>query len=208
MSLKTHITADALTLFTRNGIKRVSMDDVARKAGVSKRTLYEFFRDKETLLIEVLREISKPFTEHFQLLERMPGTALEIMLLFHERMIERQMLLCSDFLEDLRRYPEALKVLLESKRLFLERIAGLLKRGEQEHVFMSGINYDMLSILAHERIQSPASEAYAGYTRKEVHNTVFFIFLRGICTDTGRDILEKFVLKKRYGHKLSNQWQT
>ncbi|MDR0743462.1 MAG: TetR/AcrR family transcriptional regulator [Tannerella sp.] len=199
MSLKTHITTNAVSLFARNGIRRVSMDDVARKANVSKRTLYDFFKDKEALLIEVLKEIRKPFIEYFSVWERRPDTALEIILLFNEKMIEKPTVLCDNFFEDVMRYPEALKILLEGKRLFLEKVVELLKRGEKEHVFMSDINYDIISLFFQKQMPSAGtSEVYARYTHEEVHNTLFFIFLRGICTDTGRDILDKFVVKKKY----------
>jgi AcrR family transcriptional regulator len=206
MFLKIHITTNAVSLFARNGVKRVSMDDVARKANVSKRTLYDFFKDKETLLIEVLNEMRKAYTEHFLVLEKRPVTALEFMLLFNERMTEKPIFLCDDFFEDVNRYPEALKVLLEGKRLFLKKIGELLKRGEKEGVFISGINYEIISLLAQKQMQSlGASEVFSKYTHEEVHNTIFFIFLRGICTDAGRDILDKFVIKKKYGEMPVNK---
>jgi AcrR family transcriptional regulator len=208
MSLKTHITTSAVSLFARNGIKRVSMDDVARKANVSKRTLYDFFKDKEALLIEVLDEICKPFAEYFSASEKRPDTALEVILLLNERMIEHPTLLCDDFFEDINRYPGALKILLERKRLFLKKMVELLKRGEKERVFMSDINYDIISLVAQKQIQSPdTSGVFAKYTHEEVHDTLFFIFLRGICTDTGRDILDRFVVKKKYRNLSGNKLQ-
>ncbi|MDR1222872.1 MAG: TetR/AcrR family transcriptional regulator [Tannerella sp.] len=207
MSLKTHIATNAVSLFARNGIKHVSMDDVARKANVSKRTLYDFFKDKEALLIEVLKEIRKPFTEYFLASEKRPGTALEVILLLNERMVENPTLLCDDFFEDVKRFPEALKVLLEGKQLFLKKLVELLKRGEKERVFMSDINYDIISLLAQKQMQSPdMSDVFAKYTHEEVHNTLFFIFLRGICTDTGRDILDRFVVKKRFRDMSGNKF--
>ena len=50
--IKEQIINTAFDLFSQYGIKSVSMDDVAKAAGISKRTLYESFEDKETLLIE------------------------------------------------------------------------------------------------------------------------------------------------------------
>lgn len=183
------------------------MDDVARKANVSKRTLYDFFKDKEALLIEVLNEIRKPFTEYFLASEKRPGTALEVILMFNERMVENPTLLCDDFFEDVKRFPEALKVLLEGKHIFLKKLVELLKRGEKERVFMSDINYDIISLLAQKQMQSPdMSDVFAKYTHEEVHNTLFFIFLRGICTDTGRDILDQFVVKKRFRDMSGNKF--
>jgi AcrR family transcriptional regulator len=41
-------------LYHRYGIKSVTMDDVAKQLGISKKTVYEFFKDKEDLLKQVL----------------------------------------------------------------------------------------------------------------------------------------------------------
>jgi len=204
MSLKSHITAVAIELFSRNGIKRVSMDDVARKANVSKRTLYDFFRDKESLLIEMLNQMSEPYVEYIGTLEKQSNKALEIMLLFNEKLMEGPVWLCDDFLEDIKRYPVAFQVLLEGKRLFLNKTVELLRQGAKEGVFMDDINYDIISMLVQKQMNKlEPSKIYAKYTHEEVHNTMLFIFLRGICTDAGRSILDKYIIKKRYGKGLA-----
>ena len=199
MPLKDHITTVATNLFSRSGIKRVSMDDVARKANVSKRTLYEFFNDKESLLIGVLDKVREPFVEQIDLVDKSETTALEALLLLNEKIMEKPVWFCEDFFDDILRYPNALKELSESKRKFLLKIIELLKRGEKESVFMSDVNYDILSLMAQQQFsKSEPSPIYTKFTHEEVHNTVSLIFIRGICTDTGREILEKFLLKKKY----------
>ena len=204
MPLKDHIVVVATNLFSRNGIKRVSMDDVARKANVSKRTLYEFFKDKETLLIEVLRKMREPFFEYITLMNKNEGTALEKLLLFNEKVMENPVWLCDDFFEDIKRYPNAIKVLTESKRRLLSIIIEILKRGEKEAVFVSDVNYDIISLMAHQQFsKSEPSPMYTKHTHEEVHNTFFLIFIRGICTDNGREILEKYLLKKKYKEKFA-----
>ena len=50
MTQKERIVAQAMQMFVSQGIKSVRMDDIARQLGVSKRTLYELFGDKESLL--------------------------------------------------------------------------------------------------------------------------------------------------------------
>ena len=199
MPLKNNITAAATNLFSRSGIKRISMDDVARKANVSKRTLYEFFKDKEALLIGVLENLREPFAEHFELLDSSTGTALDILLLFYEKIMERPVWLCDDFFNDIIRYPNAFKALLDNKRKFMAKIIELMKRGEKEGVFVSDVNYDIISLMTQQHLsRSEPSDIYTKYTHEEVHNTIFYIFIRGICTDTGREILENFVLKMKY----------
>jgi AcrR family transcriptional regulator len=52
------IAAAALVLFVRDGYERTSVDAIAAEAGVSKRTVYSHYGDKESLFLLVLRETS------------------------------------------------------------------------------------------------------------------------------------------------------
>ena len=49
------ITSD---IITRNGIRAARVDEIARAAGISKRTLYEMFADKTTLIYRCLEQLS------------------------------------------------------------------------------------------------------------------------------------------------------
>ena len=50
------IRTAALHLFERDGFARTSMDAIAAAAGVSKRTIYNHYADKETLFLSVVRD--------------------------------------------------------------------------------------------------------------------------------------------------------
>ena len=50
IALKERIMEAAMMLFRERGIKAVKMDDIAQHLGISKRTLYEIYEDKEKLL--------------------------------------------------------------------------------------------------------------------------------------------------------------
>ena len=54
LELRERIIDTALNSFATHGIKSITMDDIAAALGISKRTLYEVFSDKETLLMECL----------------------------------------------------------------------------------------------------------------------------------------------------------
>ena len=56
---KERILTYAIRNFSRNGIRNVKMDDIASALGMSKRTLYQLFKDKENLLIECFRYSQK-----------------------------------------------------------------------------------------------------------------------------------------------------
>ena len=57
--LKERILEQAGKLFYLYGIKNVSMDDLASTLGVSKRTIYENFKDKEDILNSFLMSVKE-----------------------------------------------------------------------------------------------------------------------------------------------------
>lgn len=56
---KGRIIDQAMQMFVSQGIKSVRMDDIAQQLGVSKRTLYEMFGDKEGLLYLAMERYSE-----------------------------------------------------------------------------------------------------------------------------------------------------
>lgn len=63
--VRNQILEEADALYTRYGLKSVSMDDVARKVGISKKTLYQHFAKKEDLIKVVMQCNYEQDLEHF-----------------------------------------------------------------------------------------------------------------------------------------------
>ncbi len=61
---RTAIDCAARAVFGREGYIRASMDSIAAEAGVSKRTIYNHFQDKEQLLLSVLQESTQAVAAH------------------------------------------------------------------------------------------------------------------------------------------------
>jgi TetR/AcrR family transcriptional regulator, mexJK operon transcriptional repressor len=59
------IAAAALTLFARDGYARTSVDAIAAEAGVSKRTVYSHYGDKENLFLQVIQETFMGMRDNF-----------------------------------------------------------------------------------------------------------------------------------------------
>lgn len=73
------LAAAALDLFVERGFAATRLDDVAKRAGVSKGTLYLYFDSKEELFKTVIREgYLAPLAEAEQLLTAFNGTAEEL----------------------------------------------------------------------------------------------------------------------------------
>jgi len=54
------ILSAALEEFSARGFEATRLDDVARRAGIAKGTIYLYFRDKETLFQELVRDMLSP----------------------------------------------------------------------------------------------------------------------------------------------------
>ncbi len=50
-----HIVEAAMRLFTRYGVKRTSMNDIAAEAGISRQTLYNVFANKDAVMQATIR---------------------------------------------------------------------------------------------------------------------------------------------------------
>ena len=53
--IKNNILQKVTALFFRYGIKSVTMDDIARELGMSKKTLYQFFENKNDLITQMFQ---------------------------------------------------------------------------------------------------------------------------------------------------------
>ena len=173
MVIKEQIMLTAFDLFSEHGIKNVSMDDIAHNASISKRTLYELFEDKETLLTEC---INLSYTKM--------------------RLMKRPRWFNRKFYDDLKRYPKALQKTEEEKSRFLKKCIKLLSRGAKEGVFQPNINFEIVALLAKEQAKMiRPSKALSNHSVSEVFNTILYTFLRGISTEKGIAILDRYLLK-------------
>jgi AcrR family transcriptional regulator len=73
------IVRAALEVFVREGYARASVDAIAASAGVSKRTIYDYFGDKEQLFLSTLQETKEAQAAAFhELLDRTLGQVDDI----------------------------------------------------------------------------------------------------------------------------------
>lgn len=193
---KEQVMTTALDLFSQYGIKSVSMDDIARNMSISKRTLYEFFDDKENLLQEAIKFHNNAMRTILSDLEKGPYTALDVVVLFYEEFMKRPRWYNRKYYDDLKRYPKAVEQAEKDKADFTKRCIKLLNRGAKEGVFDKDVNIEILALLAKEQLKMiRPSKTFLNHSVAEVFKTVLFTFLRGICTEKGLAILERYALK-------------
>ena len=51
-SIKNKIISESIDLFMKYGLRSVTMDDIAKHLGMSKKTIYQLFKDKEDIIVQ------------------------------------------------------------------------------------------------------------------------------------------------------------
>ncbi|MEG1543497.1 MAG: TetR/AcrR family transcriptional regulator [Tannerellaceae bacterium] len=197
--IKEEIVQTAFDLFSQYGIKSVSMDDIARNMSISKRTLYACFEDKEALLITGINFNYLQLLSFLEMLEKEPLSVLEVILLFYQEVMKNPRWYSRKFYDDLKRYPKALQSKEVCKEQFAKKCMFLFARGVKEEVFQPGVNFDILTVLVKEQAKMiHPSRAFLNHSAQEVYYTMLLTFLRGISTEKGQAILEKYTMKKTF----------
>jgi AcrR family transcriptional regulator len=188
------------TLFKKYGIKSVTMDDVSRELGISKKTLYTFFKDKSDLVEQVLK---LEFEEKScSLKESMSNKANALEELFEYYKLQIKMLSSQklNFIYDLKKYYPSLfeKFNFYKKELMFDRVKENLIRGKDEGLYRKDLNEDIISRLHIARIESLRNSDL--FSHDELISPTFFAeafkyHVYAIVSNKGREIINENIDK-------------
>lgn len=195
--LKQRIVEIASELFHTFGLKTVSMDDIAKKAGISKRTLYETFSSKDELLTTCLSETeSRQLVRLRDILEDENNDFVDII-------VKILCLLSRDlrkinplFFQDLDRYNfrmafESQKVSRQTRR---DGFLRLLRRGVDEGYIRPDIDLSLTVDIFMSK--SPSIKGFFQTSSHRIDNVLenmYLIHFRGISTVKGITRIDEVV---------------
>lgn len=198
LSLKDRIVEESILAFASRGIKAVKMDDIARSLGISKRTLYELYSNKEELLIEVLTRSKAQKLEEEQHMYDQSHNVMDMVLTLYYMRMEELNKVNPLFFSDLVKYPRLMRLLNEDREERHMRFMEFLNRGIREGYFRSDVNYAVVTrILEGMSDYVITQRLYQQFSFDEIFYNVLFVMLRGFCTQKGIDVLEDFFKKKK-----------
>jgi TetR/AcrR family transcriptional regulator, cholesterol catabolism regulator len=193
-------------LYMKYGIKSITMDDVARELGISKKTLYQFVTDKDDLVGKFIdnemalrqEEICKCFGKGFNSIEEL----FEISI-FMNKLIRDQ----NPTTEyDLKKYyPQHYQKTVKARREGIYSYILLnLKKGIKEGLYRKEMNKDVIAKLYLWR--SDNTNLNDLFTVQEFGSIKLFVELlsyhiRGIATEKGILVLEKKVKELENAYK-------
>ena len=187
----------ASKLFLTKGIKCVRMDDIAHELGVSKRTIYEHFADKDqllrTCLVHLHRYTSDKVLEHLRANSR---NTLDVILTMYEVYFAIMNRVNRQFFIDLQKLPDINQNNDRRERLNLHKFRRLMRQGIEEGLFLEDINLDVLAYILHHDLKLITLEQrFENQSPEELGKAFILFYLRGIATEKGQKIIEEFIDK-------------
>jgi len=191
------ILATSLELFYKYGIKRVTMDDIAKELGMSKKTIYQFYKEKDDLVNQLCETEMLKHEQIFEELFQKSTDPIHEIILIANNMREMMMNINPIFFLDLQKFhPVALKRFQEFKQnCAFNHISRNIKKGIDMGVYRSDFN---IAFAAQYRLAQLDMLMFGNYFSFEninfvnAHELLLDMFIYGICTDSGNKLLTKY----------------
>jgi AcrR family transcriptional regulator len=197
METQQRIQSRARELFLKYGIRSISMDDIATQLGVSKKTIYQYFTDKDGLVDAIIEEeINHMQQECLDCIQRSKNAIDEIFLTLRLA-IEQFRNMNPAILHDLQKFhPLSYGHIEKHKRQFLSKvIAANIERGIREDLYRREVSVDIMSkfhlesmMLLFDQEAFPAQQ----YKLADLNREVTEHYIYGLATPKGIALIESY----------------
>jgi TetR/AcrR family transcriptional regulator, cholesterol catabolism regulator len=198
LALEQRIMHGAQELFSRYGLKSVTMDDIAKHVGMSKKTIYQAFDDKNKIITAVVNhEMAQQQNCFMQFHEEAKDPVHEMVMImqFIGKTFSR---FNPNLFYDMQKYhPEAWKLFREFKEsCALENIINNIERGKEAGLYRKSVNSRILTTMRLEQVEiamDPRVFPPDRFAISEVQVQILEHFLHGICTLRGHRLMNKYL---------------
>lgn len=195
--IKGKILKGAGELFTRYGVRSISMDDIARHLSVSKKTLYQHFADKEDIVTMACQAHIDRHIIEFEQIRNTAENAIDELARLSLSLKRNMQNMNPSLLFDLKKYhPKAWAVWVNYKNKFIHAsVVRNLKQGMEEGYFRKEIDPEVIGAVRLEMIQLAFDEDIFPRERfrlPDVQMQIFDHFVYGLVTDKGRKLYQKY----------------
>lgn len=200
MEDKKQFLQKATELFIENGSKTLTMDDMAREFGMSKKTLYQHYRNKEALIEEVLDFKLNDIVEKMQKLDVEVENAVERMFCRDEQMEKAVRSNKSMMIKQLIKYYPAIfnKHMINFSEKFTEVLVKNIEKGRKQGVYREDFNAEINAKLFIQMMMSYDSSPIFEVNKINRHDfniEVMMLYMNAITTEKGKEVLKKYNLK-------------
>lgn len=193
---KDKILKGAEDLFMKYGIRSISMDDIARHVGVSKKTLYQYFADKEDLVMMVSKSHLDRSAKRYDDLRITSTNSIEELARLSVCLKKDMEEINPALLYDIQKFhPKAWSKWLEYKNKFIrDSVVRNLNQGIDDGYIRPEVNSEILAAVRIELVQlafNPEIFPKEKFRVSEVQSQIFDHFVFGVVTEKGRKLYLK-----------------
>ncbi len=195
--MKETIVCSVAKLFLKYGVRSVSMDDIAHEQGISKKTIYQYFDDKNDLVKQVTLMLIEEWTKESKVvinnsidaIDELDSMSKLIRKLFRE--------LNTSLLFDLRKFhPQAWDLFIKHENEVVHHaVMNNLERGIREGFYRPNINVQIIAKIRLEQIHSSTDERLFPkdqFDFTEVRIQLFDHYIHGLLTKSGGKLYMKY----------------
>lgn len=199
MNEKDFLLTEIEGLFFRYGIRGITMDDISKELGKSKKTLYKYFDSKETLIRELLILRLGSDAQKIQAVIDGPLNAIDKMFSISKEVTSRMKHMNPSLMSDLKKYYRETWELIEKYKneFIFNMVLDNITQGINEGIYRDDLDR---SLVAKFYIGHIEALLFEDSVNKEMIDFVHFhiemllYHLRGVCNEKGLTILNS---KKR-----------
>ena len=188
-------------MFVANGIKSVRVDDIAQSLGMSKRTLYEMFGDKEELIYLCMSYFLEKQRNEVNLIAKDTSTTiLEVVLQGFLNMMQYTEV-NHRIMNNLQRfYPKVFeRIRQESGEVGRTNLRNAIHKCVNEGFFDNKFNMDLaITVLYYTSMGVIARQDFPypqGVSQHEAFRHIIVCFFRGVATPKGLEVIDSFIAK-------------
>lgn len=200
MATRESILENTSALFMSRGCKSLTMDDIASQNGISKRTLYEQFKDKSTLLEACIIYMDDIMTKNIAEHQKLSKNILELILRIYDFQTDAIMDMHDNFFSEVNKYfPDVYqRTISKIRERSFENTEKMLILGQIEGVFIKDIsNPKNTAIVINEMIRTVLSSEIVTkfkYSKTEILKNIMLVYLRGLSTEIGRKTIDEYFM--------------
>ncbi|MGA9408595.1 MAG: TetR/AcrR family transcriptional regulator [Bacteroidota bacterium] len=185
--------------FLHEGFSKVTLDEIATELGMSKKTLYKHFKDKEDLLRAGIEENLKNAARGIDAITASDDTFAEklakIMMLIGKQMSR----LSRGAMLDMQKFTPELWRQIETFRReqIFNKIGRMMVQAREENVFRSHVNEQILTLMIINCVQgilNPDILSQNSFSAEEAFRIIFRTIFEGALTDDARKDFHVFDL--------------
>lgn len=197
MTPEEKILKGAQELFFKYGIRSVTMDDIAKNLGMSKKTIYQYFKEKEEIIHSLIKCDVDNHQCAFRMIHEETGNVVEEVFEMMKRMAEIFGKVNPLMFYELQRYyPQTWKLVKDFKTNFVQKmVESSLEKGKKDGLVRQDVNVKVLARLRMEKIEmafNPNIYPPDKFNVVDVQLSLAEHFLYGVCTLKGHKLINKY----------------